>query len=148
MRRQYPCRIYRRIKMSSASTTGMKDLRFRRQEGVPSSTPASAARKTSRSQQPSTSSDRRIIDLPSVPSCETCNLKPLFQVGDEVYAAWWDPKLEIKNGKNSRWFPGKVKSSRIGRHRVGSGSRSPYGPTRLYHIGDDDGDELETLQDY
>ncbi|KAL3793356.1 hypothetical protein ACHAW5_006340 [Stephanodiscus triporus] len=104
------------------------------------SSPEAAARATSRSQH-----NHHITEPPPVPwQQEACNLKPLFQVGDEVYAAWWDPKLNVKDGMNASWFPGKVKSHQF-RRRVGP---SRYGPTRLYHIQYDDGDEQDDLEDY
>jgi len=68
-------------------------------------------------------------------------------VEDKLYATWWDPGLDAKNGTNASWFPGKIESRKIGRRRGGS-PPSQYGPTWLYHIRYDDGNELDDLEDY
>lgn len=67
------------------------------------------------------------------------DLKPLFIVGEEVVAAWWDN--EQRTGK-SQWFPGKIKSYKT------IDSSGTYGPLRAYGVEFDDGDELEQLEDY
>lgn len=55
------------------------------------------------------------------------HLKPLFERGDEVYAAWW-PNAKARRDKNAEWFPGVVKSySEVE-------TQSPYGPTRFYDV--------------
>jgi len=68
------------------------------------------------------------------------DLKPLFEVGEEVYAGWWDPKEDPKRKKEPRLYPGKVTSF----NEVGS---SLYGPVRLYNVAFDDGDKIEALSD-
>ncbi|KAL3765684.1 hypothetical protein ACHAW5_006364 [Stephanodiscus triporus] len=70
------------------------------------------------------------------------HLKPLFDVGEEVYAAWWDDSHVLKDGTNASWFPGKVKSYRE------VNTDSPYGPSRFYDILYDDDDEIDGLEDY
>eukprot|EP00571_Detonula_confervacea_P010797 CAMPEP_0172300760 /NCGR_PEP_ID=MMETSP1058-20130122/2785_1 /TAXON_ID=83371 /ORGANISM="Detonula confervacea, Strain CCMP 353" /LENGTH=126 /DNA_ID=CAMNT_0013010645 /DNA_START=125 /DNA_END=503 /DNA_ORIENTATION=- len=66
------------------------------------------------------------------------HLKPLFEEGDDVCAAWW-PDAKSRRDSVGEWFPGVVKS-----YRDDVESGSPYGPTRYYDIvyDDDDGDEL------
>jgi hypothetical protein len=59
-------------------------------------------------------------------------LKPLFAVGDEVYAAW---------GENNEWYPGRIKSYKV----VESGGE--YGQMRLYSVDFDDGDALDDVGD-
>ena len=118
-------------------------------EAVPPTDPSSSSppvQAASRSPQ-CDASNRHIAEPTAAIWQDTRNLKPVFQVGDEVYAAWWDPGLDAKNGKNASWFPGKIKSRKIGRHRAGK-PPSRYGPTRLYRIRYDDGDEMDDLEDY
>ena len=57
-------------------------------------------------------------------------LKPLFEEGDEVYAAYW---TDDKRGDAPSWYPGKVKSYREDINDS-NGSRGEYGPLRLYNI--------------
>lgn len=52
-------------------------------------------------------------------------LKPLFEEGDEVYAAYW---TDEDDKKNCSWYPGKIK----GRQEVDN--RSEYGSTRFYCV--------------
>ena len=55
-------------------------------------------------------------------------LKPLFDKGDEVYAAFWPD--DKRSASTPSWYPGKVKS-----YRVVKGSESGvYGSTRFYDI--------------
>ena len=118
-------------------------------EAVRSTDPSSSSppvQAASRSRQ-CDASIRHVAEPPTAIWQDTRNLKPVFQVGDEVYAAWWDPGLDAKNGTNASWFPGKIESRKIGRRRAGS-PPSRYGPTRLYRIRYDDGDELDDLEDY
>ena len=57
-------------------------------------------------------------------------LKPLFEEGDEVYAAYWADDNRV--GDTPSWYPGKVKSYREDiNDNDGSGE---YGPLRLYNI--------------
>jgi hypothetical protein len=64
-------------------------------------------------------------------------LKPIFNVGDEVYAAWWDPKMiddAKKNGSNATWYPGRVKSRRIRRRPNINGNNSDSNAVVSHHI--------------
>ena len=55
-------------------------------------------------------------------------LKPLFDKGDEVYAAFWPD--DKRSASTPSWYPGKVKD-----YRVVKGSESGvYGTTRFYDI--------------
>ena len=55
-------------------------------------------------------------------------LKPIFDKGDEVYAAFWPD--DKRSASTPSWYPGKVKS-----YRVVKGSESGvYGSTRFYDI--------------
>jgi len=76
-----------------------------------------------------------------LPVTEQSNLKPLFSVGDEVFAAWWDPQFDVNRQGKTSWYPGSV----ISYEHV---STSHYGPSRLYHVQYDDGDMLDKLEDY
>jgi len=69
------------------------------------------------------------------------DLKPLFEVGDEVYAAWFDEKEDPKRQYEYSLHPGKVTLV----NEIGT---SEYGPIRLYNIAFDDGDKLSNLGDY
>jgi len=59
------------------------------------------------------------------------HLKPLFEKGDEVYAAYWTDDNRV--GDTPSWYPGKVKSYREDINDS-DGSRREYGPLRLYNI--------------
>ena len=55
-------------------------------------------------------------------------LKPLFDKGDEVYAAFWPD--DKRSASTPSWYPGKVKN-----YRVAKGSEGGvYGSTRFYDI--------------
>jgi len=56
------------------------------------------------------------------------HLKPLFEEGDDVCAAWW-PDAKSRRDSVGEWFPGVVKS-----YRDDVESGSPYGPTRYYDM--------------
>jgi len=58
------------------------------------------------------------------------HLKPLFEKGDEVYAAYW---TDDNRGDTPSWYPGKVKSYREDIND-NDGSGGEYGPLRLYNI--------------
>ena len=85
---------------------------------------------------------RIIIPIPLQRSCSVStkskqlqnkkkeHLKPLFEEGDEVYAAYW---TDDKRGDTPSWYPGKVKSYREDINDS-NGSRREYGPLRLYNI--------------
>ena len=59
------------------------------------------------------------------------HLKPLFEEGDEVYAAYWTDDKRV--GDTPSWYPGKVKSYREDIND-NDGSGGEYGPLRLYNI--------------
>eukprot|EP00804_Cyclotella_cryptica_P029745 CCRYP_015218-RC/>CCRYP_015218-RC protein AED:0.02 eAED:0.02 QI:476/1/1/1/0.83/0.57/7/1681/1140 len=68
------------------------------------------------------------------------NLKPVYMLGDKVYSAWWP---ETKNRKRRpSWYPGIVK----GRRELPRGGR--YGPSIVYDILFDDGDEHDDVEDH
>jgi len=67
--------------------------------------------------------------------------KPLFNGGDKVVSAFWDPEEDpIKEHDHGGYYPRTIVSYKT--------SSSKYGPIRTYHIKYDDGDELEDIQDY
>mmetsp|Transcript_27682 Transcript_27682/g.59121 ORF Transcript_27682/g.59121 Transcript_27682/m.59121 type:complete len:772 (-) Transcript_27682:404-2719(-) len=69
------------------------------------------------------------------------NLKPQFDVGEEVYAAWWPDMAQ----DTASWFSGHVKSYHEVK-RAKTNEDDDYGPTRLYQIKyDDDGTELDGI---
>ena len=55
-------------------------------------------------------------------------LKPLFDKGDEVYAAFWPD--DKRSASTPSWYPGKVKNYRV----VKGGKNGVYGSTRFYDI--------------
>lgn len=55
-------------------------------------------------------------------------IKPLFDKGDEVYAAYWPGDNRIAS--TPTWYPGKIKNYHV---EKGSGG-GEYGPTRFYDI--------------
>ena len=67
------------------------------------------------------------------------DLKPVYSVGENVYAAWW----EDKGRKGSpTWHPGIVKACKEVVTTDGQ-----YGPTRFYDVEFDDGDVLKDIED-
>ena len=80
---------------------------------------------------PGATSNNTKLVTPS-PVKKKSQLKPRFNVGDEVYAEY----------SHNSWYPGKVKFYK----EVDSDSK--YGPIRLYDIIFDDGDERKKLRDY
>jgi len=67
------------------------------------------------------------------PANKLRSLKPHYEEGDEVYAAW---------PENDEWYSGRVKSYKtIDRN-------GKYGLTCLYDIIFDDGDEMDDLQEH
>ena len=58
-------------------------------------------------------------------------LKPLFEKGDEVYAAWWSEGKRKIGGSviTPLWYPGRIKS-----YKVDTNHDSEYGPARLYDV--------------
>ena len=58
-------------------------------------------------------------------------LKPLFEKGDVVYAAYW---TDDKRGDTPSWYPGKVKSYYREDINNSDDSRRQYGPLRFYNI--------------
>ena len=72
-------------------------------------------------------------------------LSNIIKVGEEVFAAWWDSYLPLKDhdGTHASWFPGRVTSYKE------IDIDSPYGPTRIYNVLFDDGDvSNDVLNDY
>ena len=63
------------------------------------------------------------------------HVKPVFKVGTPIYAPW----------KTKRWFCGVIASCREEHFTL---NPSPYGPRRFYSISFDDGDSLESVEDY
>ena len=59
------------------------------------------------------------------------HIKPLFEEGDEVYAAYWANDKRV--GDTPSWYPGKVKSYREDINDS-DGGRGECGPLRLYNI--------------
>ena len=55
-------------------------------------------------------------------------LKPLFDKGDEVYAAFWPD--DKRSASTPSWYPGKVKNYRV----VKGSENGVYGSTRFYDI--------------
>ena len=107
------------------------------------SRPSPSSYTSSVAQVLSTPNPYLIMNSPN-PGKKVCNLKPLFEKGDNVYAAWWDPDTDTKRRNKAEWFPGVV----IAYKETSIGASSKYGPTRLYHIIFDDGDELDNIEDY
>jgi hypothetical protein len=68
----------------------------------------------------------------------------LIEVEEEVYAAWWDSGVPVKDrcGANALWFPGRVASYKE------VDTDSPYGPARFYDVSFDDGDESNEIEEY
>jgi hypothetical protein len=71
------------------------------------------------------------------------NLKPLFEVGADVYAAWWDPIKDKKRRSESQWYSGVMISYEETIHAT-----SIYGRMRHYYIKYCDGDELDNIPDH
>lgn len=64
------------------------------------------------------------------------HLKPLLKVGDEVYSAWW---LNEDRSDDPTWLSGIIKSCK----EVEQEDDGQYGPTRMYDVTFDDGNEGE-----
>ena len=71
-------------------------------------------------------------------------LSNIIKVGEEVFAAWWDSSLPLKDhdGTHASWFPGRVTSYNE------IDIDSPYGPTRFYDVSFDDDDESNEIEEY
>ena len=69
------------------------------------------------------------------------NLKPCLNVGDEVYAAWWE---DVRRRTSATWHPGVIKNCKLAKGEYGG----RYGPLRLYDVAFDDGDELDDIEDF
>ncbi|KAL7484616.1 hypothetical protein ACHAW6_010247 [Cyclotella cf. meneghiniana] len=65
--------------------------------------------------------------------------KPVLQVGDAVFSAWWP---DIERNEPATWHPGIITNVKVD-HSKNFG----YGPLRLYDIGFDDGDMLNKVWD-
>ena len=55
----------------------------------------------------------------------TQHLRPLFEVGEQVVAAWWDN--DEQTGE-SQWYPGKIMSYKA------VDTNGVYGPMMLYNV--------------
>jgi hypothetical protein len=76
---------------------------------------------------------------------EKQKLKPRYQVGEEVYAAWWPD--DKKKDETPLWYPGRVKSYKD--QRVSSKGVGEYGVVRLYKIRyTDDGSEQDHIPEH
>lgn len=69
------------------------------------------------------------------------NLKPVLEVGEEVYSAWWPDE---ERSDQPMWYPGTIQARRD--VESGDGS-SVYGPTYYYDVTFDDGDEVSSVED-
>lgn len=75
---------------------------------------------------------------------EKQKLKPRYQVGEEVYAAWWP---DSNKDEPPLWYPGHVKSYKD--QRVSSKGVGEYGVVRLYKIQyTDDGSEQDHIPEH
>lgn len=113
-------------------------------EGTPDRTARLASRNTTKpvkKNMPTSSRKKAASNTPTTKNRATGQLKPVFEVGDLVYAAWWPDQKSRHNNVNSSWFPGIVKNYK----RIHFDS--PYGTTRTYHIRYDDGDELHDVEE-
>ncbi|EJK76896.1 hypothetical protein THAOC_01316, partial [Thalassiosira oceanica] len=69
-------------------------------------------------------------------------LKPVFDVGEEVYAAWW-PAWDSKRDTNPSWYLGHVVSWKEQR------GKGDYGSLRLYTVKfEDDGSTLKRIPEH
>ena len=71
--------------------------------------------------------------------------KPLLQVGDLVYAAWW-PEGTDRESQPS-WYAGKITSFAEVDCSDGVDDAITYGPLRFYDVQFDDGDFLDDILD-
>ena len=72
-------------------------------------------------------------------------LKPRYEVGEEVYAAWWPNDKKVD--EPTLWYLGRVKSYKD--QRVGSKGVGEYGVIRTYKIFyTDDGTELDNIPEH
>ena len=68
------------------------------------------------------------------------SLKHVYMIGDKVYSAWWPDKK--RNKSKPAWYPGTIKGRRV----LPRGGQ--YGPSVLYDILFDDGDEHFNVEDH
>ena len=87
---------------------------------------------------------RKMPFVPVPAALSKTELKPILQVGDEVYSAWWPTPEKRKNNTDVSWYEGRIKSVR---RKVIHNSGNEYGATYLYDIYYDDGDELDGVED-
>lgn len=81
-------------------------------------------------------------------NADRSHLKPKFEPGDEVYAAWEPPDDGIGIARNKKNSDTTWKSGAILSHReIPNNYINPYGPKRLYHIVYEDGDEKYDVED-
>ncbi|KAL9188803.1 hypothetical protein ACHAXT_007181 [Thalassiosira profunda] len=65
-------------------------------------------------------------------------IKPIFEKGDEVYAAWWaDDK---RTAATPKWYPGVITKVHKSTHGA-----TEFGPSMYYDVRFDDGDELDAI---
>ena len=87
---------------------------------------------------------RKMPFIPVPAALSKTELKPILEVGDEVYSAWWPTPEKRKTNTDSSWYEGRIKSVR---RKVVHNSGNEYGATYLYDIDFDDGDELDGVED-
>lgn len=97
---------------------------------------------TSASGSSSTFSGARIH--PDLHNATSRGIKPLFKLGDRVYAAWWEDEWR---SNAPAWYPGVIKSYEEVWIDSDVSARRQYGPLRLYSVEYDDGDELVGVED-
>lgn len=68
-----------------------------------------------------------------------CVQKPVLEIGEEVYSAWWP---DVERQEAPTWWPGIITSVTVKKEEDYG-----YGPLRLYSIEFKDGDSLHDVQD-
>mmetsp|Transcript_21629 Transcript_21629/g.50887 ORF Transcript_21629/g.50887 Transcript_21629/m.50887 type:complete len:809 (-) Transcript_21629:353-2779(-) len=66
-------------------------------------------------------------------------LKPRFEIGEPVLAAWWPENMRFAS--TPTWYPGTITACK----EVDEGGQ--YGPSRFYDVTYDDGDQAECVED-
>ena len=123
--------IKKEVKKEEHTTSPSKRAASIKKEETPTPKQRQPEVSVKKEKSPSGASSNTKIVTPS-PVKKKSQLKPRFDVGDEVYAEF------LPNS----WYPGKVKSYK----EVESDSK--YGPIRFYDIIFDDGDEKAKVEDY
>lgn len=76
---------------------------------------------------------------------EKQKLKPRYEVGEEVYAAWWP--TDKKDGEEPLWYPARIKSYYD--KRVSTKGAGEYGAVRLYKVKyTDDSSEQDHIPEH